>query len=369
MDPHFTVFVDSPHGESTLSVVQGDIATQDADVHVVSSHASPHIPLEGAALAALARAWSVDPRLCRTEPLITPPYTIDGTPRHGVVGTHWVDVSEDEPERRLLLVRFPNARRVEDPAHLYETALHSLLGSVAYLEVQGRLDGVESLAMTVLAGDRVRSFDPRQILKSLLAAAQRLLRMTTELRHLRLVVYDIEDAARYREALEDLLQPPRLAVPDAAILAVRTELRQVLESPVFRTPSVQRAFAEELEAALGSDELSVLQLGQAGRKLAEFVADTACATFPSAQARLAAVRPRNRTLMQRLLAMQDDVAPWVVSHLHNLRTLGNEAAHYKGTVGYVPAGLTTHEALALLVSIHRCALFWSDHLATGQAGD
>jgi len=85
-----------------------------------------------------------------------------------------------------------------------------------------------------------------------------------------------------------------------------------------------------------------------------------------AQQRLAKVNVKNRTLMLQIEALQGDVAPWVVSHLHNLRTLGNEVVHYKRTRGYIPTGLTTHEALALLVSIHRCAVFWSEHLAAAK---
>jgi|GEM_PF-3226768 len=364
----FTVFIESPQGESSITVEYGDICLAEADLVVVSSHANPSKPLFGGAIDGLADSLDFDLQKLELTPLITPRYTIDGQSRVGTFGTHLATPPSLSacPHAKLLVVRLPDSHRVSDPLDLYETALHSLLGAITYLEVGGQLSGVRTMAMTVIAGAPERGFPPEDVLRLLLRMAQRLLRMTTELRHVRLVLRDVELARLYRDALESIVAPPRLVAPDTALRALIDELQRVLVGRPFDGADASLAFVNELREALGNPELSLVQLGAAGRKMAEFVTGEACGRLPAATARLAGIKPRNRTLMASIDALTGAVAPWVIIHLHNLRTLGNEAVHYRGSdVDYIPTRLTAHEALALLVSVHRCAIFWCE-LLQGQ---
>jgi hypothetical protein len=52
------------------------------------------------------------------------------------------------------------------------------------------------------------------------------------------------------------------------------------------------------------------------------------------------------------------IAPWMISHFHSLRILGNASVHVKNSVNYIPENLQEEDLITVLVSLLRVISFY-----------
>jgi hypothetical protein len=176
------------------------------------------------------------------------------------------------------------------------------------------------------------------------------------LRTICFVAHTEEIAARMSQALDDHLgrtDLERRSLPDDAVTrALRDDL---LACIVAVSPRASRGLASVLGevrfAFTAAEAPRTLEVAVLGRRLAEATSDL---LLGKCAARV--------DLLNRIEKLRDKrVAPWIVSYLHMLRVLGNEAAHEKDLPERVPVRPGDGDAKTLLFCMVRILEFLRDH--------
>ena len=112
-------------------------------------------------------------------------------------------------------------------------------------------------------------------------------------------------------------------------------------------------FVEPIENSLRSEPICLQQTAAFARSLVELIVKKICFSRHIG---------KNSSLYGNIEKLRNNniVAPWMISHFHSLRILGNETVHFKEDVSYRPVALTDDDLIAVLVSLLRVASFWND---------
>lgn len=359
--------VETPRGDATFAIVGGDISRSHAEVIVVS--ASAHAPLPGgAAVDALAErfGWSTLEGLRRFTGFSKDgafslgPNRFEAWARYA--GT-WAGPLDDG-KRTLVVVRLPGASHLGDPEAAYGSALDAViatLGGLAALQARR----FAHVAFTDLGGTRGFPVDRR-----LAAVTQRLARWfagPSGCDHVELVLFDdgspgfAEQTASWREAMQ---RQQGWVLPGSGeqVTALMQDVRALVLARAEAEPAgaPMREILLELGQRLDPvQRRSVQEIAQPGRKLAEVVSGELCADhgLPVSQ--------NTYANLERLQNAPHRVARWVLSYLHTLRTLGNEASH-AAQLGEdrFPRTIVEDDLLVLLAHVRRVIDFrsqWARH--------
>jgi hypothetical protein len=352
-----TLILDGPFGECWINLVHGSIADSLADVLVLTSHSNPKQPLQSNTIGAMQNRygisltdspWARKPLKDRDYmPMITPPVVAEGRRQCGVPGTHRYRHSKALPEqmKELLLVRLPASRAAKDPRRLYDRIIWSLVSSLSALELDPRPHPFESVAIPLIGGGSFKGYDRRMIMATMLRYLKEWLPGSQHVRTVELYAFHDEETAEYSELMDEELDLGLQEFQTSeAVNALRAELVKQL-GPYSQSPTSEKgeAFGNELLASLMNPGLSFHNIGHSGRKVAEYI----CQTIGEGSG--------DRNLTSRIDALEG-IAPWIRTHLHNLRTLGSQSRQ-KTEIGHPRSQMSNQEMLSLMVSIHRLIVF------------
>ena len=137
------------------------------------------------------------------------------------------------------------------------------------------------------------------------------------------------------------------------VRALSGELLSILNSSSKFKDEKYFPFVEPIENSLRSEPICLQQTAAFGRSLVELIVKRICFSRHIG---------KKGSLYDNIEKLRNNniVAPWMISHFHSLRILGNETVHVKEDVSYRPVALTDDDLFAVLVSLLRIASFWND---------
>ncbi|HJL07506.1 MAG TPA: hypothetical protein RMH85_03375 [Polyangiaceae bacterium LLY-WYZ-15_(1-7)] len=335
--------LDTPRGYRVLRLLQGSIADANADLVVISTHASKSYRPSGAALRSLGYPEGLEPER------LTPVFLLEP---NELMGTYLLPEREDPATLVLRIPGRDNLRGDVDELEVYERGAWAVYSALAALELRDR--GFARVASTVLGGQR--GFDPRETLRVLMHHAQRWLEHSRYTRQVDLVLHEPEHLDVWAQAMDEVLGREAYDVAaDAVVSALAEELLARLEARRFDDPEVEAKVGEPIRAVLAPEQRNELRVGRLavpGRILAESVVYRVEKCHGVKKLGAGDLYWR----IERLPGF--GVEPWIVQHLHALRVYGNEGVHFKG----MDRALIARDLPGLLASLLRVLLYWSDTL-------
>jgi O-acetyl-ADP-ribose deacetylase (regulator of RNase III) len=304
--------VETPYGFRTFNLHHGNICNSQDNLLVVSSHANPLLSPGGSVIEAITQRYGM--LFTELKPLIV---------LEGVFGTHYLETACGSPHQRILVVRVPasgvaHGRGTNDLA-VYETAVWSLFGSVAALELRGEF--FQSMALPLLGGQR--GYPIREAMAIILRYASQWLRVSHSMRVVNFYIFDEAHVKDWEEAMNAVLGRRFIdTARNNVIRALRDEILSVLGGTSSLRHAKLRDAIVPLEHGLVADPLCLQQIAIFGRALAERIVQCVCS-----HQKLDCKGPLIADI--ELLRKHDVVAPWIISHLHSLRIFGNETVHAK----------------------------------------
>lgn len=335
-----TVSFETQFGFRTINLIYGDVLNSRDDLLVVSSHSIAGTRPWGEVIGMLESEYGL--KFDEPSPLVA--FTATS-------GTFEVDPLESG-WKNVLVVRLPGAMLDSDvpemPDSEYRRRVWSLFGSIAALEIRG--DQYRSMAMPVLGG--ARGFDIRFLADCLLSSATKWLLLSHHMNTVNAYVADEVTADHWNQGIETLLGRTVVSTTkDVATRALRDELITDLESPDFGFDEQLLEVSREIVSRLRAKKISLQMLALEARRLTERIVQIICS-------RLGFSVDKSLEGNINRIAKSQKVAPWIASHFHTLRILGNERAHVKEGVLYIPEKLEDGDLLVLLVALSRIAAFW-----------
>ncbi len=373
---------DDLHPERVFRVMSGSIADSTSDLVVVSAHANGALPASfpersrrwgGAALAGVVAACGESAvthlkRYVRFEG--GGGYSLGpvADERCAEWGGVWAapmrsDATDTDLGRWLVVVRVPSV--LDDDAAALRTVLAAVFGVTAAIAAN-RGAPFRSVALSNLFAER--PFDPAVRVAALLRQVRSWYGGGMAADAVDVVLYDRDPEAlaemseAWAAGVRDVLGWSPVA-HDPATDALRREVRDRVSDHLRAGAEipVMHPMLEELHLVLDPERPRSLQeIARAGRSLAEAFSAELCHAYalpykPQAFANLEALsRLADHDSAVDQVARKAHVARWIVSYLHTLRTLGNEASHVvQEREGRFPHRLESDDLIVLLSHIRR----------------
>jgi hypothetical protein len=321
--------IETPRGDATFGIVAGDIAWSTAPVIVVSAAAHDEWPV-GAAIEAIENRFGGEVikglrrfvAFSEHDRFSLGPNRFETFARYAGV---WTGPLGGEG-RWLVVARLPGARHLASPETAFEVALDAVfatLGGLSTLE-RRRFDHI---AISDLGGTRGYLIERR--LAAMTTRLSRWFASPAGGERAELVLYDdggpsfAEQSSCWQEAMRQQ-QGWAVPGPTAQAAALLAEVRAIAVDRAQAEPPGSAMHHVLLELGRRMDPAqrrSVQEIAQVGRQLAEVISAELCADH--------GIEPSHNTFanLDRLEKAPNRVARWILSYLHTLRTLGNEASH------------------------------------------
>jgi hypothetical protein len=380
---------DEGHPERVFRVTDGDVTSNTADVVVLSAHAVGPLPGDhpfahtrwgGGALCAFVEAHG-DSTVRALRRYVSfesrGRYAIDAMDeRAGTWAGVWAAPRDPDERRWLVVVRAPGT--ATDEAGALRATIEGVIATVSAIAAQ-RGTPCRSVAMTNLFAHR--RYDVSVRVSTLLQQVQRWYRGTLGVDSVEVVLFE-QDAERLACVCEEWRAAVQREVgwtpisPDPATEALRLEVRARVGEHLREEQdgSIVRETLVDLQRRLDPEHRRALQeIAQAGRALAEAMSAELCSAYGLP------VNANAYSNLEQLRAIADSesaihglsrsyVAKWIVSYLHTLRTLGNEAAHaVKEHKARFPRTLEADDLFVLLAQLRRVLDFRARWCASRRA--
>jgi hypothetical protein len=341
--------IETPTGFRTFNLYAGSINNSTDPLLVVSSWEIHGYP-GGSVIDSITDSYKV--RFDKLSPLIN---FGDG------IGTFLVDPTPVEVPWELLVVGLPGAEGVRRPhpddlLDQFKKGVWSLFGSLAALELRGQ--HFNSMSMPVLGG--ARDFCPNFVVSNLLTQSVDWLNSSKTMKTINAWVYEEKfidtwihamDSALERQTISSASDTVAQALKDEII--VQLDISQTLATPPFFDATTG------LSRELKHDEVSLQRLATFGRILVEQMA---------MQISIKAGLTWTGNLWEGIteLGRRKIIAPWIVSHFHTLRVLGNELMHGHDEINYLPKDLQESDLVPVLACLSRLLSFWESWIKETQ---
>ena len=335
-----TMSVETPTGFRTFNLIHGDIRETDDPLLIASSWEIIG-GVGGLVIESLEHTYGVD--FTKRTPIVN---------LGNGVGTFEVDAPNDSLRWRLLVVGLPGAEgRVElseNDLKLYSEGVWTLFGSLAALEMRG--ENYASMSMPVLGGNR--EYPPKFVASTLLEHSMGWLKTSRSMTTINAWVHDKTMLAVWVEAMDSVLHRHTISSTAGSVaqalkheILAQIQTSKLYSSSPFRVPSV--GITQELQ----SDEISIQRLATFGRILIEQIVRELV---------LSQELSWNGNLFEGIseLGRHRKIAPWIISHFHTLRILGNETVHGIPDKHYVPPDLQDSDLVPVLACLSRILSFW-----------
>ena len=333
--------VETPTGFRTFNLVAGDIAESDDPLLIASSWEIVGT-VGGLVIDSLEDAYAVD--FANRTPVVN---------LGNGIGTFEVDAANDSlPWKKLLVVGLPGAEGKAELSQTdlnnYEDGVWTLFGSLAALEVRG--ESYTSMSLPVLGGNR--EYPKEFVALTLLKQSMEWLKTSRSMTTINAWIHDEQMFPAWVEAMDSVLHrrtvsPAADSVAQALKLEILEQIQssEPLTSPPFEDSSV--GIIRELQ----DDEVSIQRLATFGRILTEKMVR---------EITVSEGLPWKGNLYEGIyeLGRHRRIAPWIISHFHTLRVLGNETVHGNQSEDYVPADLQDSDLVPVLACLSRILSFW-----------
>lgn len=207
----------------------------------------------------------------------------------------------------------------------------------------------QTLALPALgAGNQQQSLSV--VIKALLDSSQKHMNHSPHLKRVLFVEYNKERADELDRAMNDTLGRVKVVLPKgAAFDGVRREILATIEEAAALAGPANRELFNHARRLIGADDTRSFELGIIARRLVEFMVDDL-------------LRDRGKfDLFGKIDALRKlKIADWIMSYMHVLRVLGNEAAHEKDRESRKPASIVEADMALCLYCLHRLLEFWVD---------
>lgn len=335
-----TMSVETPTGFRTFNLVAGDI-TQTRDPLLVTSSWRVFNSVGGQVINTLIENHKID--FSERTPIVN---------LGNGIGTFEVHMPTDSIPWRLLVVGLPGAEHCEEFSdeilQTFNQGIWTLFGSLSALELRG--ERYSAMSMPVLGGNR--AFPPKFVASTLLGQAIDWLKASQSMRTVNAWIYDMDTVQVWIDAMDSVLH--RRTVSSAAnsvAQALKEEILSQIESSESLTQPPFQSSSVGISRELRCHDVSIQRLATFSRILIEQMVREIAATEKLMW---------SGNLWEGIteLARRDKVAPWIISHFHTLRVLGNETVHEQSDVQYVPADLQDSDLVPVLACLSRILSFW-----------
>ena len=336
-----TMSVETPTGFRTFNLIDGDITETDDPLLIASSWETIGNHVGGLVIDDLKSSHNVDFKK------LTPIVNLGNG-----VGTFEVGAPNDSLPWRLLVVGLPGVEGIDEPSpadlKLYSEGVWTLFGSLAALEIRG--ENYTSMSMPVLGGNR--EYPPKFVASNLLKQSMEWLKTSRSMTTINAWVHDKTMLAVWVEAMDSVLHRRTISSTAGSVaqalkheILAQIQTSKLYSSSPFRVPSV--GITQELQ----SDEISIQRLATFGRILIEQIVRELV---------LSQELSWNGNLFEGIseLGRHRKIAPWIISHFHTLRILGNETVHGSPDKHYVPPDLQDSDLVPVLACLSRILSFW-----------
>ena len=334
--------VDNLPGDRWFTIKEGDICDSDADVLIISAAAETG---GGAAVSAVHRRFGggvLDSQryLVRfgqkeyfglgdfSGPLSEAFAGAEIASEDAGITGGFVD-GELNRGRCLVVLRMPGANWLRDPAKAYSGALGAVFGSLGLLSAD-TARRFSTVAFTDLAGRR--GYSVHQRLEAILAAVTHWFSGPAAGQRVELILFN-DGSPSYAKRRGEWISAMRQRFGWTPTAVHRKEIRiQIVELRAIvgvqqegRHGSETRRALHDLFIRLDPEHpRSVQEIAQAGRSLAEALSAELCRAHGL---KVDSNSFGNIDRLEKCGGAGPRVAKWILSYLHTMRTLGNEASH------------------------------------------
>ena len=377
--------VDNLPGDRWFTIKEGDICDSDADVLIISAAAETG---GGAAVSAVHRRFGggvLDSQryLVRfgqkeyfglgdfSGPLSEAFGGAEMASEDAGITGGFVD-GELNRGRCLVVLRMPGANWLRDPAKAYSGALGAVFGSLGLLSAD-TARRFSTVAFTDLAGRR--GYSVHQRLEAILAAVTHWFSGPAAGQRVELILFN-DGSPSYAKRREEWISAMRQRFGWTPTAVHRKEIRiQIVELRAIvgvqqegRHGSETRRALHDLFIRLDPEHpRSVQEIAQAGRSLAEALSAELCRAHGL---KVDSNSFGNIDRLEKCGGAGPRIAKWILSYLHTMRTLGNEASHVvrqgDGEERY-PSDLGEDDLQVLLTHIRRVLHFRTRWLADSES--
>lgn len=353
-----TLSIETPHGYREFQLVHGDVSDQPADLMIFSTHAGHGRPTGRVLRALESRYGSLD---LSNAGLVLPlsghsPFHLwlESSSRDSTAGVYALQVPDDAPFKRLLMLRLHGAHRFDSQVAAingYQRAIQGVFAAVAALEFVGEC--YRTIALPILGG--ARHFPKVEAVTALLQTALDWLRVSRHTDSIHFVVNDLTETGAWSTAMDKALDR---TFADGDYSAASAELRNRLKDQIDTLLAEEseeglRDVLRGVRAALSKAErdLSIQQFGVLGRMTAEAMAARLCRDLGMTPGTAAFGN------IERLQG-SSSISKWINSYLHCLRILGNESVHLVERDQRIPKTLTAGDLVVILSNMVRVLDFY-----------
>jgi hypothetical protein len=335
-----TMAVETPTGFRTFNLIAGSI-TEARDPLLIASSWKILGNVGGLVIDALESSHNVD--FSKLTPIVN---------LGNGVGTFEVDSPGATLPWKLLVTGLPGVEGISKPSpemlQLYSEGIWTLFGSLAALELRGETYG--SMSMPVLGGNR--DYPPEFVASNLLKQSIDWLKASKSMTTINAWVYEEWMLPIWVDAMDSVLHRRTVSsTADSVAQAIKNEiLAQIQSSEPFSTSPFKEP-AVGIARELQGEDVSIQRLATFGRILIEQIVREIVASEGLSW---------NGNLFDGItdLGRHKKIAPWIISHFHTLRVLGNETVHGSLDVHYVPADLQDSDLVPVLACLSRILSFW-----------
>lgn len=334
--------IETPSGYKAVELHSGDLTKIDEkiDAIVVSAFKNGYSPTPGTLLGSLLENCNLnlknlaqDPELdLRSALNVWISKRIDNQNFVRIICIEIIDLISEEKE--------------------IEKAVKNLFSLIALADSQDLK--IESIALPFI-GTGNQGIDPGLILPRLMELSKRSLENLACLKKIIFYEKDEKKITILNDSLNKYLKRSDFETSTYSLenfqLTIKDDLLRYLiklkSDPIISSPGITETITDLIEK-IKQNQIKPFEIGVLSRRLVEFIVKD-----------VLEVKSFTKDLSYSINEMKSkDIASWVISYLHILRTFGNVAAHSSEANSYRPPTMNEKDLITLFICLNRSLDFW-----------
>lgn len=334
--------IETPSGYKAVELHSGDITKieESIDSIVVSAYKGGYNPTQGTLPGSLLENCNVNLKLLAGEPAIDLRNPLNV----------WISkLIVDQKFKRIICIEIVDLISKEKEI---EKAIKNLFSLIALADSQDIK--IESIALPFI-GTGNQGIDPTLILPMLMELSKRSLENLNSLKKIIFYELDEKKILILNEALNKYLKRSDFETSTYSIenfqLAIKDDLLRYLMKlkldQKISTPGITETIADLIEK-INQNQIKPFEIGVLSRRLVEFIVKD-----------VLEIKSLTKDLAFSINEMKSkDIASWVISYLHILRTFGNVASHSSDKNSFKPPTMNEKDLITLFICLNRSLDFW-----------
>lgn len=334
--------IETPSGYKVVELHSGDLTKIEIEVDaiVVSAFKSGYSPTPGTLLGSLFENCGIHLKILAQDPEIDlrTPLNV------------WIsEPIENQKFSRVICIEILDVYSYEEDI---ENAIKNLFSLIALAYSQDIK--IESIALPFI-GTGNQGIDPQLILPKLMELSKKSLENLTCLK--KIIFYEIDEKKTniLNDALNKYLNRSDFETSKYSIdtfqLTIKEDLLGYLiklkSASIATSPDVKDTLAD-LSEKIKQDKIKPYEIGVLCRRLVEYLVKD-----------VLEIKSLSKDLALTINDLRTkNIASWVISYLHILRTFGNVAVHSSETSSYKPPTMNEKDLITLFICLNRSLDFW-----------